>query len=120
MGQQQQNTPDSPILAAFLIFDSTTGALAAGSWGGTVQIVTPDQQWSLAALFGISGPGVAGDTFAEVAFSSAEGAGFRSWTQVWAGGDVSLRIIDQAGALAVVPPNTRIVARLYRRNGAVG
>lgn len=117
---QQQNTPDSPILAAFLIFDSTTGVLAPGSWGGSVVVAVADQRFTCSASLGTSGPGTAGDTFVEVSFSTSEGAGYRSWLQNFGGGDVSVRIIDAAGALATLPANTRVIVRMYRRNTAIG
>ena len=36
------------------------------------------------------------------------------------GGDVQIQIIDAAGALALLPANTRIYVSIFRRNGASG
>jgi len=114
-------TPASPVPAAFLVFDGTTGALVAGSWGASVSVTVPDTQWQIDPSYGTSGAGLPGDVFADVEIATIAGAGYRAIIQTPpGGGSINLAAIDATGAVMALPPNTRIFARLFRRNGAIG
>jgi hypothetical protein len=112
--------PASPTPIAFIGFDSTTGLLAPGSWGATVVVTLADQNFLINAGFGQSGPSLPGDAYADVHFSTVDGAGFRQAIETWTGGDVRVRIVDAAGVLALLPANSRVFVSVYRRNSSIG
>lgn len=121
MGQSQIATPESPVPAGYAIFDSTTGALAAGSWGVAVAVNVADQGWSINPTFGVSAAGTPGDLFAVISVPSVSGANNRRVIEIApTGGLVNLATIDLAGALANLPANTRVQVMIYRRNASIG
>lgn len=121
MGQQQIATPESPVPAGYAIFDSTTGALAPGSWGVAVAVNVADQGYSINPTFGVSAPGTPGDLFAIVSAPTAPAAAYRQLIEIApTGGLVNLTTIDVAGALALWPANTRLQVWIFRRNASIG
>jgi hypothetical protein len=117
MSSNNASTPPSPVLRAFLAFDSTTGLLAAGSWGATLTVTIPDQSFQLTAV----GSGAPGDTFTETSVPTVVGAGFlRQIIETPPGGGSNfLFVVDAAGAAALLPANTRVFVRVWARNGAI-
>ena len=55
---------------------------------------------------------------AAAALAGPQQSRFFSAADSYSGG-TSLFVLDATGALATVPPNTRIFCTIYRRNGAI-
>lgn len=123
-------TPNSPVPCAFLVFDGTTGALLGtpagqGSWGASVAVTVAAQSWALTMALNVTGPPLDPTNvyFAIVSVATVSGANVRHIVQLAptpASNVLNFAVLDVAGALAALPANTPVMVWVFRRNGAMG